>query len=56
MSLLTAEVEGLSEVEAEFFIEGFRLESEGLTQVEEAFEEVEPTHGLLRRLFRRGSR
>ncbi len=55
MSLLTAEVENLSKIEEEFFMEGFRLETEGLAQVEE-LDEVEPAPGLFRRLFGRASR
>ena len=55
MSLLTAEIENLSETEEQFFLEGFRLESEGLTQLEE-LDEVEPAPGLFRRLFGRSKR
>lgn len=55
MSLLTAEMVNLSEIEAEFFIEGFRLDREGLAQVQE-LDEVEPVPGLFRRLFGRVSR
>jgi len=58
MSLLIAEIENLSETEAEFFNEGFRMESEGLAQIDEVdtFGEPEPAPGLFRRLFGRGRR
>jgi hypothetical protein len=55
MSLLSAETENLSAIEEEFFIAGFRMETEGLAQVEE-LDEGEPAPGLLRRLFGRLSR
>lgn len=56
MSLLTAEIENLSEIEEQFFLEGFRMETEGLAEVEElyelyAVETVVPPRGLLRRMF-----
>ncbi len=53
MGLLPNEIENLSDVEEQFFLEGFRMETEGLSEVDEPneLEQAKPPRSLFRRIF-----